>query len=420
MSNRIQFRRDTRARWAEINPVLMEGEVGLEIDTQNIKMGDGTHAWNDLEYGIGYSNVTNEPGNNENLAASQKLVTAELGKKFDKTSVVQEPGNSEELVMSQKAVSDKLKGLSTEQEIIYDVSARNNGVVFESLSALLSSSDLSTLIPMSVRCGGMSIRFIQSDNKYGQYRLMTTSFSTIESDWLKYGTNETIVQSTDDYTLTDLVWTDTGVRGLKNSSDFWLNSGDKLNFSYTASYGGIIQQKKSDGTYVSLFSTNDVQNLTAFEFICQVGGYYRFHVNFTQGKVISVSLPRMNVGNGTMPMMPTSSPTTMLVDVTIEADGRTATYSIPENLAVTYAGSTVLSTDREGISREIEAMRATAEQILSSVDRQKEILDKTQSLLAELNPAYKEKKETDERFNRIEGDMSEMKSMVRDLLNKLK
>ena len=143
-------------------------------------------------------------------------------------------------------------------------------------------------------------------------------------------------------------------------------------------------------------------------------------VTFTQGKVISVSLPRMNVSNGTMSMMPTSSPTAMLVDVTIEADGRTATYSIPENLAVTYAGSTVLSTDREGISREIEAMRATAEQVLSSVDRQKEILDKTQSLLAELNPAYKEKKETDERFNRIEGDMSEMKSMVRDLLNKLK
>lgn len=143
-------------------------------------------------------------------------------------------------------------------------------------------------------------------------------------------------------------------------------------------------------------------------------------VSFTQGKVISVSLPRMNLSNGTMGMMPTSSPTAMLVDVTIETDGRTATYSIPENLAVTYAGNIVLSTDREGISREIEAMRATAEQVLNSVDKQKEVLDKTKSLLAELNPAYKEKKETDERFNRIEGDVSEMKSMVRDLLNKLK
>lgn len=75
MSNRLQFRRDTKARWAEINPVLMEGEIGLEIDTQNIKMGDGEHAWNDLEYGVGYSNMTNEPGNNENLAISQKGAT---------------------------------------------------------------------------------------------------------------------------------------------------------------------------------------------------------------------------------------------------------------------------------------------------------------------------------------------------------
>lgn len=141
------------------------------------------------------------------------------------------------------------------------------------------------------------------------------------------------------------------------------------------------------------------------------------NVSFTQGKVISVSLPRMSVGS---PMMPSSSPASMLVDVTIEADGRTATYSIPENLAVTYANNTVLSTDREGISREVEAMRATAEQVLNSVDRQKEILEKSKTLLAELNPAYKEKKETDERFNRIEGDVSEMKGMMKDLLDKLK
>ena len=65
----------------------------------------------------------------------------------------------------------KTTGLATEQEIIYDVSAHNNGAVFESLQALLSSSNLSTFIPTSVRHGGMSIRFIQgsgSDNKYVQ------------------------------------------------------------------------------------------------------------------------------------------------------------------------------------------------------------------------------------------------------------
>ena len=50
---------------------------------------------------------------------------------------------------------------------IYDVSARNDGLTFESLSTLLSSENLSTLIPSAIRCGGMAIRFVQSsDNKY--------------------------------------------------------------------------------------------------------------------------------------------------------------------------------------------------------------------------------------------------------------
>ena len=71
---------------------------------------------------------------------------------------------------------------------VYDVSSHNNGIVFESLQALLSSSNLSTLIPTSVRHGGMSIRFIQgsvpnSGNKYVQYRLMSPTWSTVVANW---------------------------------------------------------------------------------------------------------------------------------------------------------------------------------------------------------------------------------------------
>lgn len=84
------------------------------------------------------------------------------------------------------SAAEKLKELKL--EAIYDISAHNNGAVFESLSALLSDSNLSTLIPTSVRHGGMSIRFIQgselsSDNKYVQYRLMSNEWSTNIEDW---------------------------------------------------------------------------------------------------------------------------------------------------------------------------------------------------------------------------------------------
>lgn len=50
MSSRIQSRRDTASRWASINPILLEGEFGLESDTGKAKMGDGVHKWNDLPY----------------------------------------------------------------------------------------------------------------------------------------------------------------------------------------------------------------------------------------------------------------------------------------------------------------------------------------------------------------------------------
>ena len=67
---------------------------------------------------------------------------------------------------------------------IYDVTSNNNDATFSSLSELLSAENLSTLIPTAIRCGGMSIRFIQSsDNKYVQYRLMSNTWSTSVVDW---------------------------------------------------------------------------------------------------------------------------------------------------------------------------------------------------------------------------------------------
>ena len=52
MASRIQIRNDISTIWALENPILANGELGLETDTKNIKMGDGKTAWNDLEYGL--------------------------------------------------------------------------------------------------------------------------------------------------------------------------------------------------------------------------------------------------------------------------------------------------------------------------------------------------------------------------------
>jgi len=46
----IQLRHDTSTNWTTYNPVLLEGEVGIETDTNKMKIGDGTTAYNSLEY----------------------------------------------------------------------------------------------------------------------------------------------------------------------------------------------------------------------------------------------------------------------------------------------------------------------------------------------------------------------------------
>ena len=44
----IQIRRNTAAGAAASNPVLAQGEPGIETDTMLLKIGDGVTAWNDL------------------------------------------------------------------------------------------------------------------------------------------------------------------------------------------------------------------------------------------------------------------------------------------------------------------------------------------------------------------------------------
>jgi len=107
----------------------------------------------------------------------------------------------------------------------------------------------------------------------------------------------------------------------------------------------------------------------------------------------------------------------MVVDVTIESNGKTATYTIPENLSVTYAGDIVLSTDKQGLAAEVESMKSTAEKILESVPKQREVVEKATALLADLNPIYKEKKETEQRFAKLEQSISRMESTVTNFIN---
>lgn len=46
----IVFKKGTTSEWQLKNPVLAEGEPGLELGLGNFKIGDGVTPWTDLEY----------------------------------------------------------------------------------------------------------------------------------------------------------------------------------------------------------------------------------------------------------------------------------------------------------------------------------------------------------------------------------
>jgi hypothetical protein len=50
MAVRIQLRRDTATNWTTNNPVLAEGELGLETNSGRWKVGNGINAWTSLPY----------------------------------------------------------------------------------------------------------------------------------------------------------------------------------------------------------------------------------------------------------------------------------------------------------------------------------------------------------------------------------
>jgi hypothetical protein len=58
MANKIQLRRDTTANWENVNPILADGEPGLDITTNQVKYGDGANVWANLSYASGGGGVT--------------------------------------------------------------------------------------------------------------------------------------------------------------------------------------------------------------------------------------------------------------------------------------------------------------------------------------------------------------------------
>lgn len=92
----IKLRRDVAANWTANNPVLADGEVGIEKDTNKVKLGDGSTSWNLLSYGLGEAppsaaEVSFTPSGNISAVTTQ-LAIQELDSEKAKTTDIRTAG----------------------------------------------------------------------------------------------------------------------------------------------------------------------------------------------------------------------------------------------------------------------------------------------------------------------------------------
>lgn len=136
----------------------------------------------------------------------------------------------------------------------------------------------------------------------------------------------------------------------------------------------------------------------------------REKVTFTHSKVLSITPPHFDSHYG--------NPTEMVVDVSIE--GFQAPYTFKDNTDTGYVNNLVISTDREKGLREVEALKAQSEQALSKKDLYESNIEKCSQILSEFSPSFKEKRENEARFTKLEGSVDELKGMIKSLVKELK
>lgn len=119
-------------------------------------------------------------------------------------------------------------------------------------------------------------------------------------------------------------------------------------------------------------------------------------------------------------------PSDMVIDITVNIEGVKQEFkNIPANLSIASDGTIVLSENKEALSSEVDALISLSKQILDSVDYHKEVVEKCEQILKELNPQFAKDKLQEEKINSLEDriggveiSLNDIKEMLAKALNK--
>jgi hypothetical protein len=112
MAIRIQLRRDTAANWVSSNPVLRQGEMGIETDTLKMKLGNGSSTWTQI---TAYMNIVPDG----NLTIGDYVLVTDIGA-VDGVVGLNNSQNAINMGGMMSGFMDKVKGVVSEIKKRFD------------------------------------------------------------------------------------------------------------------------------------------------------------------------------------------------------------------------------------------------------------------------------------------------------------
>lgn len=166
MPVQIQFRRDTAANWASNNPTLATGEMGVETNTGQFKVGNGSTAWNSLAYGglLGPTGPTGATGSQGSTGPTGPTGATGATGTFSATQTVENgstraltSADAGKIITNSGAITITVEGLSVGQQVDFLQTnasqitfAAGAGITLNSKGAKLKTA--AQYSPASVKC----------------------------------------------------------------------------------------------------------------------------------------------------------------------------------------------------------------------------------------------------------------------------
>lgn len=109
----------------------------------------------------------------------------------------------------------------------------------------------------------------------------------------------------------------------------------------------------------------------------------------------------------------------MVVDLEVETGGEVMPFVMEESSEVGYVGDLVVTVTKDAVVREVERVKNQSEDALKMVDYHRKAVEKCDGLLKELSPEFRERTESAERMNALEGKVDKLARSLEAMLEKM-